>query len=144
MHILLSLPNLYTLRIKPLQKGLIYAILCKPFGHFEPFWPFKLLINMGILADIFGGRKSSLSQKEYYLSKQEIDDLVSAVKIKSLDGKEEKLVEKALDDRRRGDGKIALSQIDEALRKLENLHKMSQYDRKALNKIFQEYFNKKA
>ena len=98
---------------------------------------------MGILADIFGTRNNGLSQKEHYLSKSEIDTLVSRSKIKSLDEGEEKIVEKAIEDRRRGDGKIALSHIDEALRKLENLHKISEYDRKGTFEVFKEYFDNK-
>jgi len=100
---------------------------------------------MGFFSFLFGtgSANTSLSQKEHYLSKQEIQQLVSRVKVRTLDSGEEVLVEDVIDRRRRGDGKISLYQIDEALRTLQNQNKISKFDRQGLMRVFGEYFGKK-
>ncbi|MBT3539425.1 hypothetical protein HOF40_04060 [Candidatus Parcubacteria bacterium] len=101
---------------------------------------------MGFFSFLFGTGTSStakLDLSEHQVSKQEIERLVSRMKIKSLDAGEEKLIERIIEKRRLGDGKISLRHIDEALRKLEFQKKISQYDRKGVMKVFTEYFQDK-
>ena len=97
---------------------------------------------MGILNQIFGTSSNKYSQKENTLSREDIKKLVSQAKVGSLSQKEEVLIEDAIDKRRRGDGKIALSHINEALRGLENKHTISEFDRKGVMRVFEEHFNK--
>lgn len=86
-------------------------------------------------------QKSTVSTKtEHAVTADKIRQLVSRVKIQSLDQTEEKLVEEAIIARRRGDGKISLEQIDELLRKLKNQNKISDVDRRGLVRVFQQYF----
>ncbi|PLX27475.1 hypothetical protein C0581_03440 [Candidatus Parcubacteria bacterium] len=101
---------------------------------------------MGFFSFLFGTGTSSASKidtVEYQISKQEIERLVSRMKIKSLDAGEEKLIERIIERRRLGDGKISLRQIDEALKKLEFQKSISQYDRKGVMRVFTEYFQNK-
>jgi len=100
---------------------------------------------MGFFSFLFGtgSANTSLSQKEHYLTKLEIQQLVSRVKVNTLSNGEESLVEETIDTRRRGDGKISLYQIYEALRKLQNLNKISKFDRQGLMRVFGEFFTRK-
>ncbi len=93
--------------------------------------------------DVFLGIRH-YSQNQLLISREEIDDLVSQSAIPSLTSSEERLVEKALDERRLGDGRISLAQIDETLRKLEKEKHISVHDREALMKIFVRFFEKKS
>ena len=86
--------------------------------------------------DSYFNSGSKYPKTEHQLSSQKIKELVSHFKVKSLDSTEEGLVEKTLIARRRGDGKISLFQIYEALTKLRNQNKISQVDRDGLMKVF--------
>lgn len=92
--------------------------------------------------DIFLGRKQ-YSSYQVLLSREEIDDIVALSALPSLTGTEEKAVERALEARRLGDGRISLSQIDETLRKLEREKQISENDREALMRVFEQYIRKK-
>ncbi len=92
--------------------------------------------------DSFFGLKG-YSSYQFLLSREEIDDLVSLSNIPSLTRDEEKIVEKALDERRLGDGRISMAQIDETLRDLENKGKISMHDRESLLKIFDRFSKNK-
>ena len=83
------------------------------------------------------------STKERYLSSKEIKRLVSTSSVRSLDSKEESVVEDLVIIRRGSDGKISLMQIDGVLKKLKNQSKISKYDRIALMQIFEMYFKSK-
>lgn len=87
---------------------------------------------------IFGG--SNLSKNQWMISKEEIHLLVSRFSVSSLTREEELSIEEALDQARLGDGRISLFQIDSALKKLENLRKISENDSVAINHIFKKYF----
>ena len=100
------------------------------------------LKNMGILSEIFG-TGSKYSQKEYSVTSEKIKELVSSVTTKSLDAREEVIIENAIIKRRKGDGKISLRQVDETLYKLQNQRKISEFDRKGIVKQFEKYFSKK-
>lgn len=92
--------------------------------------------------DSFLGIKS-YSSYQFLLSREEIDDLVALSNISSLTRDEEKIVEKALDERRLGDGRISMVQINETLRGLENKRKISNNDRESLLKIFDRFSKSK-
>lgn len=98
---------------------------------------------MGFFSMLFGSSASKLPQDEHQLSKDQIKKLVSQYNVRSLDAAEERLIEETIIARRRGDGKISLRQIDEALRKLKNNYKISDTDRKGIMKVFTEYFGRK-
>ena len=98
---------------------------------------------MGFLNSLFGTSSDKHSQEERSLSGIKIKELVSTYKVRSLNAKEEALVEQSIIDRRKGDGKISLRQIDEALRKLENTYKISEHDRKGIMSVFKKYFSSK-
>ena len=90
------------------------------------------------------GSASVLSiKKEYSLTRDQIKKLVSKYNVRSLDSAEERLIEEAIMDRRRGDGRISLFQINEALCKLKNQYKISDVDRKGVLRVFTDYFEKK-
>ena len=97
---------------------------------------------MSFFGELFGSSSSKYSKKEYQLSSEKIKELVSRVKVRSLDQKEEGLVEQTIVSRRRGDGKISLFQIDEALVKLREHHTISPTDKNGLMRVFGDYFNK--
>ncbi|MFH1286498.1 MAG: hypothetical protein ABII02_01975 [Candidatus Magasanikbacteria bacterium] len=82
-------------------------------------------------------------RQEYSVSREEIRRIVSRYNVRSLDAAEERLIEDTIDKRRAGDGRISLFQIDEALRKLVNIYKISDIDRKGIMKVFTDYFTKK-
>lgn len=101
---------------------------------------------MGFFSFLFGtGEYASnkLSKVEQYLSKEEIQKLVSEYKIKTLSSTEELIIEKAIEFRRNGDGKISLWQIDEVLRMLVQKKSISKYDREGVMKVFKNYFEAK-
>jgi len=98
---------------------------------------------MGFFSYLFGTGSSSsykLDNTEHQLSAYDIARLVTPVHIQSLDRAQEKLVQQAIEQRRLGDGKISLRQIDEILRRLQYQKKISEYDRKGVVKVFQEFF----
>ncbi len=95
---------------------------------------------MSFFGSLFG-TTTKYSQKEKYLSSEKIKELVSRVKVQSLDQGEEGLVEQAVSARRRGDGKISLAQIYELLTKMVNQHTISQTDRNGLMRVFTDYFS---
>ena len=97
---------------------------------------------MGFFSDyLFSSPSHKYSDTEHFLSELEITKLVSEYKIKSLTHGEENLVEQTIIARRLGDGKISLRQIYEALSKLKVSNKISKYDREALMKLFQVYYD---
>ncbi len=81
------------------------------------------------------------SKIEHQLSEFNIKKQVSRYNVRSLDSAEEGLVEQTIIARRRGDGKISLQQIYEALTKLKNQNKISRVDRDGLMRVFSEFFN---
>lgn len=89
--------------------------------------------------DSYFGSSSKYSKDEHQLSSQKIKELVSRYKVQSLDSTEEGLVENTIISRRRGDGKISLFQIYEALNKLKNQNKISQVDRDGVMRVFGDY-----
>ena len=91
----------------------------------------------------FSSAGDKYSNDEKSLSEIEIKQLVSRTKVKTLDANEEKAVESAISKRRKGDGKISLRQIYEALTLLKSAGRISQYDRTGLMTVFQEYFESK-
>lgn len=97
---------------------------------------------MSFLDVLLGIKTYPTTQK--LLSEEEIEDLVSISSISSLTSQEAKTVQHAIAERRLGDGRISLSQIDETLRSLERQKKMSINDRRALMKIFEKFFQEKS
>src|SRR3989339_1592078 len=97
---------------------------------------------MSIFGTIFGSTKKYSTQEET-LTNEEIKKIVSRLRIRSLDQKEEDLIEQAIAARRQGDGKISLQQIHEVLTKLKNQHSISDNDRRALMEVFTEYLEQK-
>jgi len=95
---------------------------------------------MGLFSSMFGSPSAKYSQTEHALSELKIRELVSRVRINSLSKGEEEIVERTLIAGRLGDGKISLRRIDEILRKLVNTNNISIYDKKALIKIFEDYY----
>lgn len=99
---------------------------------------------MSLFDSLFSSPKTKYSNIEKYLSEIEIKKLVSRIRIKSLDQKEESLVEQAIIKRRKSDGKISLRQIYEVLTNLMNQGKLSsRNDRDGLMRVFSEWFDKK-
>lgn len=86
------------------------------------------------LGTVFGG--NTYSTKECFLSEEEIRKYVSPERVSSLTQEECRIIERALLERRRGDGKISLAQIHEVLVKLESSHIISEYDKEGLIKVF--------
>ncbi|HLD31638.1 MAG TPA: hypothetical protein VJB37_01965 [Patescibacteria group bacterium] len=97
---------------------------------------------MSIFGTIFGSTKKYSTQEET-LTNEEIKKMVSRLRIRTLDQKEEDLIEQAIAARRQGDGKISLQQIHEVLTKLKNQHSISDNDRRALMEVFTEYLEQK-
>ena len=96
---------------------------------------------MGLLSSLWGSSGSKYSNKERPLTRAEIKQLVSSIKVRTIDSREEELIEKAIIDRRLGDGKISLRQIYEALSKLVSSGRISKYDRDGLMSVFKNHFN---
>ena len=90
--------------------------------------------------DALFGTPSPYSQEEYQLSDLEVKQLVSRDRINTLDATQEKLIERAVLDRRKGDGKISLRQIHELLRSLRFKHLISEFDEKKTMAVFEEFF----
>lgn len=86
----------------------------------------------------FTGSKYKYSNDEKHLSTKEIKDLVSRIKVRTLDKDEEVLVENEILSRRGSDGKISMRQIEEILRNLMNKNKISRADKEKLIQIFGE------
>ncbi len=95
---------------------------------------------MGILGDIFGFSASNLSTEEKSVSRAVIDNLVSSSRVQSLSQKEAIEIRQELDKRRRGDGKISLAQVHEVLLRLRNQNKISEVDKKGVERQFKNYF----
>lgn len=95
------------------------------------------------LFDLFFSSGAKYPQNEYYLTEKEIRALVSKIHVKSLEQGEERAVEDAIVARRRGDGKIALRHIYEALLHLQYQKKISKWDREKLMEAFQKFFEDK-
>ncbi|MBD3310904.1 MAG: hypothetical protein GF349_00190 [Candidatus Magasanikbacteria bacterium] len=96
---------------------------------------------MSILSLLFGS-SSKYPQTEKQLSIDKIKELVSQTKVKTLNHLEETLVEKAIIERRRGDGRISLRQIDEVLTRLKKQNKISKIDKGNLMSVFVKYYSK--
>ncbi|MEK7644694.1 MAG: hypothetical protein AAB390_05345, partial [Patescibacteria group bacterium] len=96
----------------------------------------------GFFDSLFGSVADNYSNLEYPLTEEKIKQLVTQARISSLTAGEENLVERAIADRRRGDGKISLRQIYEVVRSLKYNHKISEADFRGLMKIFNEYFRR--
>jgi len=96
---------------------------------------------MGIFGSFFGSSSDKYSQKEHPLPEIKIRELVSRIKVRSMDQGEENLVEEEIIKARLGDGKISLRKIDEILRRLVNTNKISITDKKSLIHIFSDYYN---
>ena len=97
---------------------------------------------MSFLDVLLGIKTYSTTQK--LLSSEEIEQLVAQSSVSSLTRQEALIVEHAIEERRLGDGRISLSQIDETLRRLERQKKISINDRRALMKIFENFFQKES
>ncbi|MFA5813009.1 MAG: hypothetical protein WC862_00640 [Patescibacteria group bacterium] len=91
---------------------------------------------------LFGSPGDKYSKEEKQLSEFDIKRMVSQTDVRTLAAGEVELVERTIIDKRRGDGKISLRQIYEALAGLKNNNKISQYDRDGLMRVFVEYFSK--
>lgn len=99
---------------------------------------------MGFFDILFGSSSSSgYDKREQPVTKEQIQMLVSRAKTRSLDATEERLIEETIIKRRKGNGKISLRQIDEALGNLEGRGKISAYDRKGVRRVFKTYFEKR-
>lgn len=101
---------------------------------------------MGFFSYLFGkgSHSSKVNINEYkYISKQEILDLVSPLKIKTLTQQEEKAVEEVLIARLSHYREISLKNIRDILTKLSREYVISDIDRKYLYKTFVEYFSNK-
>ncbi len=85
------------------------------------------------------GSSIKYSIVEHQLSEFDIKKLVSHYKVKSLDSNEEDLVEDTIIARRRGDGKISLQQIYEALTQMKDQNKISRQDRDGVMRVFEEF-----
>lgn len=79
------------------------------------------------------------SAEERQISEATIKQIVSSVRVRSLDSKEEKLVEEALIKRRGRDGRLSMRQAYEALISLEGSRKISQYDREGILKQLEQH-----
>ncbi|MFA6427596.1 MAG: hypothetical protein WCW16_04095 [Candidatus Magasanikbacteria bacterium] len=105
---------------------------------------------MGFFSYVFGfgtGSKT-LSSTEHAVTREDIERLVSRSRINTLESDNQAhTIREAVAKRRNGDGKISIQQIDEVLRKLENskdrLVRISEYDRRGVVKVFEEYFQSK-
>ncbi|PIR03164.1 MAG: hypothetical protein COV60_01820 [Candidatus Magasanikbacteria bacterium CG11_big_fil_rev_8_21_14_0_20_43_7] len=93
---------------------------------------------MGFFSYLFG-TESAYSADMKSLPRDAIRVIVSRGVIRTLDQKEEFLVEDAI-DRARRDGKISLQKIDTLLRSLVNQHKISVNDKQGILMQFQQYF----
>ncbi len=90
---------------------------------------------------LFGLFGPMYSTHEHYLPEEVIRHLVSFTRIPSLKMSEEKEVQEAIKRRRHGDGKISPQQVYEVLRGMEREHRISEFDRKAILKSIQAYFD---
>lgn len=97
---------------------------------------------MGFFSFLFGTgtRKPRYDQTERPLSHEMIRKLVSRIRVKSLDAKEEKIVEEALIKRKGNDGKISLFQVDDVLAQLQRTRQISEFDRKGVMRDIERYF----
>ncbi len=97
---------------------------------------------MGFFDTLFGSIADNYSNVEHPITEVKIKQLVSEVRIHSLNQVEEGLVEEAISARRKGDGKISLRQIYEVVKYLRYSHKISEVDQRSLMKVFNDYFRK--
>jgi len=94
---------------------------------------------MGILSDMFGMGKT-YSSKPKQITSSTIQSLVSKGNVRSVDYKEEPVIEAALIAARNG-GALSMQNVYKTLQKLEANKKISKHDRQGIMKVFQTYFN---
>ena len=87
---------------------------------------------------LFSNPSDKYSQTEKSLSTVQIKQLVSRVKVNTLDQGEESLVEQELIARKGSNGTISMRQIYDVLNRLENSNNISAFDKKKLLQIFEE------
>ena len=82
--------------------------------------------------------------EEHHLTEIDVRRLVTYIHVPSLEHHmdREKLVQDAILDRRKGDGKISLEQIYELLTHLKDQNQITKYDRDGSMKVLQEHFAK--
>lgn len=109
-------------------------------------WYTKAVTHFYNYMAFFGlfGSSNRYSTHEHYLPEEAIRHIVSFTKIHTLKVSEEKQVQETIKHRRHGDGKISLQQIYEVLRVMEREHRISEFDRKGIMKLMQEYFDEQA
>jgi len=88
----------------------------------------------------FSSPEDKYSSKEIFIAEKTIRDMVSRSKVRTMDGKEEKLVEDALIKRRGSDTTMSMRQVYRVLRDLKESNKISKFDLQGLVGIFEEYF----
>lgn len=78
---------------------------------------------------------------EHALTELEVQRLVTYIRVPTLEHHEEreKLIQKAILERRHGDSKISLQQIYELLTKLKDHNQITKYDREGVMKVLQTY-----
>ncbi|NCO04941.1 MAG: hypothetical protein GW939_02225 [Candidatus Magasanikbacteria bacterium] len=92
---------------------------------------------------LFGDKQKTFDKTQYPCAIAEIQKVVSQTNVRTLSKEEITLVESTIDQTRKGDGKISMAQIEEALRKLKNTHKISKSDYQGLMQMFAIHIAKK-
>ena len=95
---------------------------------------------MGFLSDLLG-TSSTYSADMKSLSREQIRLLVSRSKVRTLDAKEEVLVEEVI-EKTKVSGRTSLRKIDEQLRSLVSKNAISIHDKLGVMKQFEQYFEK--
>lgn len=97
---------------------------------------------MSLIGDLFGyGSGQSIDQQS--LSLQEIRSVVSRSQAPTVTAQEQKDIQEAIDKARRGNGKISMKQIEDALNKLRQKGKISIHDQNRVVTLFERHFSKR-
>ncbi len=96
---------------------------------------------MGILGDLFG-TQSKYSSELRSLPREDIRVVVSRSQVRTLNAKEETLIEDAIESER-NNGRISMRKIDEILRAFVSKNDISINDKAGVLKQFDAYFEKK-
>ncbi|MBT3418731.1 MAG: hypothetical protein HN726_03080 [Candidatus Magasanikbacteria bacterium] len=89
---------------------------------------------------LFGSIKQH-SRKLCYVPEKKLCELIAARNISSMDSKEEQVIENALLSAQKPGHKMSLEDVYETLKHLEKERSISINDRKAVMKIFEQYFS---
>lgn len=96
---------------------------------------------MGFFSSLFGSAADKYPQNEHQLSEYDVKKIINNENIEILHDAQAEKIRTAILARRRGDGKISLRQIYEVLQQMVNTYAISKFDRDAVMKAMQKFFD---